>query len=82
MNLREFPLTALYGGACDGYVSGLVGVCALFSPNKVLRFHTLHTHSFFFICHLHQCNNFFMLGKAVNLREFPLKALNAVACDG
>ena len=39
MNLREFPLTALYGGACDGYVSGLVEDCALFALNKVLCFH-------------------------------------------
>ena len=36
MNLREFPLTALYGVACNEYVSGFVEVCALFPPNKGL----------------------------------------------
>ena len=46
MNLREFPLTALYGGAGDGYVSRLVEVCTLFAPNSGLRFSTLHTLSF------------------------------------
>ena len=38
MNMREFPLTALHGAVFDGYVSGLVEVCALFAPNKGLRF--------------------------------------------
>ena len=38
MNLREFPLTALYGAAGDGYVSGIVEVCAHFAPSKGLRF--------------------------------------------
>ena len=37
MNLREFPLTALYGDAGDGYVCGLVEVCALFAPNNGLH---------------------------------------------
>ena len=38
MNMREFPLTALYGAAGDRYVNGLVEVCVLFTPNKGLRF--------------------------------------------
>ena len=38
MNLRELPLTALYGAASEGYVNGIVEVCALFAPNKGLRF--------------------------------------------
>ena len=38
MNMCEFSLTALYGAACDRYVNGLVEVCALFAPNKGLRF--------------------------------------------
>ena len=38
MNSREFPLTELYGAAGEGYVNGLVEVCALFAPNKGLRF--------------------------------------------
>ena len=35
---REFPLTALYGAACDRYVSVLVEVCALFAFTKGSRF--------------------------------------------
>ena len=38
VNWREFPLTALYGAAGDGYVRGIVEVCALFAPSKDLRF--------------------------------------------
>ena len=38
MNIREFPLTALYGAACDGYVSGLVEFCALLHRRKVYVF--------------------------------------------
>ena len=48
-NLCEFPLTALYGAACDGYFCVLVEACALFAS---LRFKTLHTLSFVLICHL------------------------------
>ena len=41
MNLRQFSLTAkhaLYDSAGDGYVSGLIEVCALVAPNKGLLF--------------------------------------------
>ena len=38
MNLREFPLTALYGASGDGYVSGLAEACALFALTMSLRF--------------------------------------------
>ena len=73
------PLTALYGGAEEGFVCRSVQVCALFAPNKGLHFQTLHASSSLLICYLHWCNVFNGLGLPANLREFPLTALSLVS---
>ena len=38
MDMREFPLTALYGLAVEGYISRLVLVCTLSAQTEGLHF--------------------------------------------
>ena len=52
-NVREFPLTSLYGAAGDGDIGRPVQLCAPFAPGKGLHFKALHSHSFLIICTLH-----------------------------
>ena len=82
MNVREFPLTALYRSAGDGDIQRPVQLCAPFAPRKGLHFLTLHAHSFLIICTLHLCNLCTELGRVANIREFPLTALYRTAGDG
>ena len=52
-NLREFPLTALYGDGAGGTIYKLVPLCVLITQTESLRFHHPHSHSFLLICSLH-----------------------------
>ena len=52
-NLREFPLTALYGDGAGGTICKLVPLCALIAQTEGLRFRPPHSHSFLLICSLH-----------------------------
>ena len=52
-NLREFPLTELYGDGAGGTICKLVPLCALIAQTEGMRFRPPHSHSFLLICSLH-----------------------------
>ena len=79
---REFPLTALYGVAGDGFVSRLVKVCA-FSTDWWFPFINFPYPKVLVDMLFALLQPFFRaIGLTVDLREFPLKAYYSANGDG